>query len=78
MSSEPAVGSAKMPLPARMLRLTLLAPDVVEDVIAGMKPDGLSLEKLYRARWCGGSRGGAQASHISVVASPSSAVRAPR
>ena len=34
---------------ARLLRLTLLAPDIIEAVLAGTEPDGLSLEKLYRA-----------------------------
>lgn len=34
---------------ARILRLTLLAPDTIEAVLAGTEPDGLSLEKLYRA-----------------------------
>jgi len=33
---------------ARMLRLTLLAPDLIEAVLAGTEPDGMSLEKLYR------------------------------
>jgi hypothetical protein len=34
---------------ARILRLTLLAPDLVEAIPEGDEPDGLSLEKLYRA-----------------------------
>jgi hypothetical protein len=34
---------------ARMLRLTLLAPDIIEAIVDGTEPDGLSLEKLYRA-----------------------------
>jgi hypothetical protein len=34
---------------ARMLRLTLLAPDIIESILAGTEPDGLSLEKLYQA-----------------------------
>jgi len=34
---------------ARLLRLTLLAPDIVEAIIEGTEPSGLSLEKLYRA-----------------------------
>jgi ParB-like chromosome segregation protein Spo0J len=34
---------------ARLLRLTLLAPDIVEAILDGIEPDGLSLEKLYRA-----------------------------
>jgi hypothetical protein len=33
---------------ARILRLTLLAPDIVESVIDGTEPDGLSLGKLYQ------------------------------
>jgi hypothetical protein len=31
---------------ARMLRLTLLAPDVIEAILEGAEPDGLSLVKL--------------------------------
>ncbi len=34
---------------ARQLRLTLLAPDIVEAVLEGAEPSGLSLEKLYAA-----------------------------
>jgi len=34
---------------ARILRLTSLAPDIVEAIVDGAEPDGLSLEKLYRA-----------------------------
>jgi len=34
---------------ARILRLTSLAPDIVEAIVHGTEPDGLSLEKLYRA-----------------------------
>jgi hypothetical protein len=34
---------------ARLLRLTLLAPDMVEAILEGTEPSGLSLEKLYRA-----------------------------
>jgi hypothetical protein len=33
---------------ARMLRLTLLAPDIVEAILDGTEPDGSSLNKLYR------------------------------
>jgi len=32
----------------RHLDLTLLAPDIVEAILAGQEPDGLTLEKLYR------------------------------
>jgi hypothetical protein len=34
---------------ARLLRLTLLAPDIVEAILDGAEPSGLSLGKLYRA-----------------------------
>jgi hypothetical protein len=34
---------------ARLLRLTLLAPDIVEAILDGTEPSGLSLEKLFRA-----------------------------
>jgi len=34
---------------ARLLRLSLLAPDIVEAVLHGTEPSGLSLEKLFRA-----------------------------
>ena len=33
---------------ARLLRLTLLAPDLIESILNGTEPDGLSLKKLYR------------------------------
>ena len=38
---------------ARLLRLTLLAPDIVESVLEGTEPDGVSLAKLHRlpAEW---------------------------
>ena len=37
----------------RHLNLTLLAPDIVDAIMMGREPDGLSLEKLYRlpAEW---------------------------
>ena len=38
----------------RMLRLTSLAPDIIEAILRGDEPDGLSLEKLRRnlpVRW---------------------------
>lgn len=31
---------------ARMLRLTLLAPDIIEAILAGKEPDGFSLRQL--------------------------------
>ena len=34
---------------ARLLRLSLLAPDIVEAILDGTEPSGLSLEKLFRA-----------------------------
>jgi ParB-like chromosome segregation protein Spo0J len=34
---------------ARLLRLSLLAPDIVEAILDGAKPSGISLGKLYRA-----------------------------
>ena len=34
---------------ARVLRLTLLAPDIIESILNGTEPDGLSLQKLYEA-----------------------------
>jgi len=38
---------------ARVLRLTLPASDLIEAILQGTEPDGLSLEKLYRlpAEW---------------------------
>jgi len=32
----------------RLLNLTLLAPDIVETIVSGRDPGGLSLERLYR------------------------------
>jgi len=32
----------------RYLNLALLAPDIVEAILMGREPDGLTLEKLYR------------------------------
>jgi len=34
---------------ARLLRLSLLAPDIVEAILEGTEPSGLSLQKLYRS-----------------------------
>jgi len=34
---------------ARLLRLSLLAPDLVEGILEGTEPSGLSLQKLFRA-----------------------------
>lgn len=33
---------------ARLLRLTLLAPDIIEAVVDGREPDGISIERLRR------------------------------
>jgi hypothetical protein len=33
---------------ARLLRLTLLAPDIVESILTGTEPDGVSLAKLHQ------------------------------
>ena len=33
---------------ARILRLTLLAPDIIESILDGTEPDGMSLGKLYQ------------------------------
>ena len=33
---------------ARLLRLTLLAPDITEAILEGAEPSGISLEKLFR------------------------------
>ena len=35
---------------ARLLRLTLLAPDIVEAILMGEEPSGLSLTKLTKVR----------------------------
>ena len=34
---------------ARVLRLTLLAPDIIEAILAGREPSGLSLATLVKA-----------------------------
>jgi hypothetical protein len=34
---------------ARILRLALLAPDIVEAILAGQEPSGMSLERLVKA-----------------------------
>jgi len=36
------------PYVARVMRLTLLAPDIIEAILDGNEPDGLSLERLRR------------------------------
>ncbi len=33
---------------ARLLRLTMLAPDIVEAILAGEEPSGLSLNRLTK------------------------------
>ena len=35
---------------ARLMRLTLLAPDIVEMILAGEEPDGVSLTRLTKVR----------------------------
>jgi hypothetical protein len=40
--------NARQTYKVTMLRLTLLAPDIIESILNGADPDGLSLEKLYR------------------------------
>lgn len=35
---------------ARIMRLTLLAPDIVEAILSGKEPSGLSLTKLTKVR----------------------------
>ena len=38
----------------RMLRLTSLAPDIIEAILRGKEPEGMSLEKLRKelpVRW---------------------------
>ncbi|MCX7313482.1 MAG: hypothetical protein WCG92_09850 [Hyphomicrobiales bacterium] len=42
----------------RVLRLTLLAPDIVEAILNGRQPSELQLEDLLR-RFCGGVAGAA-------------------
>jgi hypothetical protein len=43
---------------ARLLRLTLLAPDTVEFAMEGAEPDGVSLASSIGCLWTGRSRGG--------------------
>ncbi len=38
----------KSPYVTRILNLNNLAPDIVEAIIAGNEPDGLSIEKVSR------------------------------
>jgi|GEM_PF-5745738 len=36
------------PIPVRLLRLTLLAPDIIEAILMGEEPSGLSLTTLTK------------------------------
>jgi hypothetical protein len=40
--------SSGTPYVARLLLLTLLAPEITEAILDGTEPDEVSLEKLYR------------------------------
>ncbi len=56
MTALTYVGRTCPPKPwrRRMLRLTSLAPDIIEAILRGNEPDGLSLEKLRKnlpVRW---------------------------
>ena len=45
LAARMGVGSSYV---GRHLNLALLAPDIVEAILMGREPDGLSLDKLYR------------------------------
>lgn len=37
-----------VPYMSRLIRLTLLAPDIIEAIVDGREPDGMSIERLRR------------------------------